>query len=178
MFRRWRRIDQPGLELARIEIASRGVTVCSMLVDGGSAPRGLRYLWMLDKDWRTRSLRLESMTDEDRWLHIERSGVASWRIGGRPAEHLDGCQELDLSATPFCNTLGIRRASEEDEDFTAACISATDLSVTPSRQRYEKLSPRKWRYQDLGVADGFTAILDLDGDGLVKTYEGLFEALS
>ena len=178
MFRRWRRIDQPGLELARIEIAARGVTVCSMLVDGGDAPFGLRYLWMLDKDWRTRSLRLESMADDDGWLHIERAGAASWKIDGKPAAHLDGCQELDLSATPFCNALAIRRTSEEDEDFTAAYISAADLSVTPSRQRYEKLGRRKWRYVDLGVANGFTAVLDLDADGLVKTYEGLFEALS
>lgn len=176
MFRRWRRIDQPGLELARIEIAARGVTVCSMLVDAGPAPLGLRYLWMLDKEWRTRSLRIESMTDDDRWLHIERAGASSWKIDGRPAPHLDGCPELDLSATPFCNGLAIRRLGDDDE-FTAAYILAEDLTVTPSRQRYEKLGPGKWRYIDLGVANGFTAILDLDADGFVTTYEGLFEAL-
>jgi uncharacterized protein len=176
MFRRWRRIDQPGLELARIEIAARSVTVCSMLVDAGPTPFGLRYLWMLDKEWRTRSLRIESMANDDRWLTIERTGASTWKIDGKPAPHLDGCPELDLSATPFCNGLAIRRLGEDGE-FTAAYISAEDLTVTPSRQRYEQLGPDTWRYIDLGVSDGFTAILDLDPDGLVAKYEGLFEAL-
>lgn len=158
-------------------MAARGVTVCSMLIDGGPQPLGVRYLWMLDKEWRTRSLRLESMAEDDRWLHIERTGASSWKIDGKPAPHLDGCPELDLSATPFCNALAIRRLGDHGDEFTAAYIAADDLSVTPSRQRYEKLGPDQWRYTDLGVADGFTAILDLDDDGLVARYEGLFEAI-
>lgn len=48
--------------------------------------------------------------------------------------------------------------------------------MTPSRQRYERISDRNWRYHDLGVASGFSADLQLDEDKLVKTYAGLFEA--
>jgi len=176
MFRRWRRIDQPGLELARIEVDRRGVTACSTIVDAGDKPFGLRYIWMLDAKWRTLSLRIEQLCNDDRWLTVERGGASSWRIDGKPAPHLEGCPELDLSATPFCNAIAIKRLGEGDE-FTAAYISADDLSITPSRQRYEKLGERSWRYVDLGVADGFTARLDLDADGLVERYEGLFEAL-
>ena len=58
-----------------------------------------------------------------------------------------------------------------------AWINAADLSTTPSRQRYEKLDARNWRYIDLGVARGFEAGLHLDSDGMVERYEGLFEAL-
>jgi hypothetical protein len=175
MFRRWKRIDQPGLELVRIEIANRGVTACSTIVDAGPASLGLRYLWMLDDKWRTRSLRVELMNHDDRWLTIERTGNSTWRVDGNPAPHLDGCPEVDLSATPFCNMLAIRRLGEDGE-LTAAYVDAEDLSVTPSRQRYEKLEPGAWRFTDLGVADGFTARLDLDSDGFVERYEGLFEA--
>jgi len=177
MFRRWRRIDQPGLELARIDIEKHGVSVSSTLVDGGEKPFSLRYVWTLDPDWRTRTLRIEQMDGDDRWLTIARSGDASWRVDNRPAPHLDGCAELDLSATPFCNGLAIRLLGSDGE-FDAAYISANDLRITSSRQRYEKINDRNWRYIDLGVAHGFTAALQLDPHGLVERYEGLFEALN
>jgi hypothetical protein len=177
MFRRWRRIDQPGLELARFDIARHGVTVSSTLVDGGKNPFSLRYIWTLDPDWRTRTLRIEHMNGDDRWLTIERTGDVSWRIDRMPAPHLEGCRELDLSATPFCNSLAVKLLGGDGE-FDAAYISATDLSVTPSRQRYERISGAYWRYHDLGVAHGFTAALEFDSDGLVARYEGLFEALT
>ncbi|MDP3738183.1 MAG: putative glycolipid-binding domain-containing protein [Hyphomonadaceae bacterium] len=177
MFRRWRRIDQPGLELARIDIGNRSATVSSTVIDAGEPAFSLRYVWTLDGKWRTKSLRIEQVDHIDRWLTVERTGNSEWRIDGRPAPHLDGCPELDLSATPFCNGLAIRRLGEDGE-FTAAYIDASDLSVTPSRQRYEQLGPSTWRYIDLGVAKGFTAKLELDEDGFVATYEGLFEALN
>jgi hypothetical protein len=64
-----------------------------------------------------------------------------------------------------------------DGEFDAAYIAADNMTVVPSRQRYEKISDTYWRYIDLGVAHGFAAALELDKDGLVARYEGLFEAL-
>ena len=49
--------------------------------------------------------------------------------------------------------------------------------LSPSRQRYEVLEAYRWRYIDLGVANGFEAGLKVDQDGFVIDYEGLFEAL-
>lgn len=177
MFRRWRRIDRPGLELARIDIEKRGVTISSTLVDAGAAhPFSLRYIWTLTPQWRTRTLRVEHMNGDDRWLTIDRAGENTWRLDNKPAPHLDGCDELDISATPFCNTLAMRLLGR-DGALTAAYVDASDLSVQPSRQRYEKISDTHWIYHDLGVAVGFDAHLHLDPDGFVKTYEGLFEAI-
>ena len=177
MFRRWRRIDRPGLELARIDIEKRGVTVSSTLVDAcASHPYSLRYIWTLTPQWRTRTLRIEHMNGDDRWLTIDRAGDSSWRLDNKPAPHLDGCTELDVSATPFCNTLAMRLLGK-DGALTVAYVSAEDLGVQPSRQRYEKFTETHWRYHDLGVADGFTADLYLDDAGLVKMYDGLFEAI-
>lgn len=176
MLRCWRRLDQPGLELARIEPAPDGLSVTSSVIDGGSEPFSLRYTWSLDPDWRTRSLRIDWSNEHDRTLTIEREGDADWKIDGEPAPHLSGCIEVDLSATPFCNGLAIRRLGKSG-DLRAAWINAADLSIVSSRQSYEKLDARNWRYTDMGVARGFEAGLHLDADGLVERYEGLFEAL-
>jgi len=56
-------------------------------------------------------------------------------------------------------------------------VSAPDLTVQPSRQRYERLE-NGWRYVDLGVAKGFTAVLTFDAHLIVRDYEGLFETLN
>ena len=176
MLRCWRRLDQPGLELARIDIGGDGVTVTSNLINGGASPFSLRYSWALDSDWRTRSLRIDFTNAHERTINIERTGDDAWRVAGKEAPQLNGCVELDLSATPFCNGLAIRRLGGPG-DMRVAWINAADLSIAPSRQRYERLDARNWRYIDLGVARGFEAGLHLDGDGMVEHYEGLFEAL-
>jgi hypothetical protein len=48
------------------------------------------------------------------------------------------------------------------------------LSFVPSRQRYERLGAKRFRYTDLGAHQGFEAQLVVDAEGLVRTYEGLF----
>lgn len=178
LFRRWRRLDYPGLEIINIREDSEGWTARSVITDGSEEPFGLVAEWRLDADWRSRSLDLTLIHPEgERSLQIVRVGEASWRVNNQARPDLDGCAEIDVSATPFCNGLAIRHLNGEPGELTALYVLASALSVEPSRQRYERLGPRQWRYVDLGVAKGFTAVLDFNSDRLVRSYEGLFEAL-
>lgn len=177
MIRRWRRLDEPGLEVCRLRPVHDGVLVTASLVHAGAAPFGLDYRWQLDGSWRTRSLHIDLAAEAVRSLSIERAGDTAWRVDGVARPDLDGCAELDLSATPFCNTLAIRMMAGRSGALTVAYVAAPELTVTPSRQRYEAIGPDRWRYVDLGVAKGFEALIAVDGDGLVSGYEGLFEAL-
>jgi uncharacterized protein len=177
MIKRWRRLDEPGLEVLRIEMRSDGVEVKSSVIHAGKQPFGLLYEWASDDAWRTRAVSLHLRGKDDRSMMIERSGMASWRIDGTRRSDLDGCDEIDVSATPFCNSLAIRRLEQRSGELTTVYVDVPAFSVVPSRQRYEQLGSRQWRYVDLSVAAGFQAVLDLDEDGLVSRYEGLFEAL-
>jgi hypothetical protein len=175
MRRIWKRLDQPGLELAEITATDEGFAVRSSLIDGGREPFAMLYTWMLSRDWRTQSMDIAHVTG-DRSLSIERTGDAAWRVNGHNAPHLDGCREIDVSATPFCNGLAIRLLGGDGE-LTAAYVDASTLETMPSRQRYERLGEKLWCYYDLGVAKGFTAELKIDREGFVSHYEGLFEAI-
>jgi uncharacterized protein len=176
--RRWRRLDEPGLEVLHLLAADGGIHVTSELVHAGADPFGLRYAWSLDRDWRTRSLRLSLRHDGgDRACQIERTGPAAWSVDGQPRADLAGCAELDVSATPFCNPLAVRHLGERTGELTVAFVDLPALSIVPSRQRYEALGPGQWRYIDLGAAKGFTAVLTFDPQGLVRDYEGLFETI-
>ncbi len=176
ILRKWRRIDEPGLELMALSRTADGLRVTSSLVHAGEESFGLRYRWELDSSWRTRSLRLDAAGQSEKSLTIERTGGATWRVDGQPRPDLTGCVEVDVSATPFCNTLAIRRMGDADGELVALFVRAPLLSCQPSRQRYERLGSHAWRYIDKGVSAGFTARLDLDAEGLVATYQHLFEA--
>jgi hypothetical protein len=176
VIRRWRRVDEPGLELMTLSRSPSGLTVRSTLVHAGAENCALRYFWTLDTSWRTRTLRLERTEPVEKSLVIERTGDTDWRIDGEARPDLAGCHEVDVSATPFCNSLAIRRMNGADGELLALFVDAPALTCQPSRQRYEHLGPRAWRYVDKGVSDGFTARLDVDEEGLIATYEHLFEA--
>jgi hypothetical protein len=178
MLRRWKRLDHPGLEIMNLSEDEEGWRARSVITDGGEA-FGMICDWRLDRDWRSRSLQL-SLTDSgpERTLSIARAGPASWRVNGDPRPDLEGCLEIDLSATPFCNGLALRRLDYAANELTALYVLAPALSVQPSRQRYDRLGERRWRYVDLGAAKGFEAVLEFDSEGFVRRYEGLFEALT
>jgi hypothetical protein len=57
--KRWRRLDDPGLEVLRVNRSSQGMEVISNLTFGGEPSFSLSYEWSLDASWRTRTLTLE-----------------------------------------------------------------------------------------------------------------------
>lgn len=82
-------------------------------------------------------------------------------MNGSSRSDLDGCDEVDLSITPFCNMLVIKRlglAPGSVADATALYLSFPDLTSVPSRQRYERLDATTVRYVDLGAVRGFQAV--------------------
>jgi hypothetical protein len=177
---RWRRVDQPGLEVLTLRTGRDDVIARSHLVDGGKTPFAVNYQWQLDSQWRTRSLDLRVHQGSEIKLHVERKGDSSWRIDGRARPDLDGCEEIDLAVTPFCNTLALRRLGPPPGgagELTTLYVDFPQLSIVPSRQRYEQLDSHVFKFIDLGASLGFEARLTVDAMGLIRSYEGLFERL-
>jgi hypothetical protein len=97
---------------------------------------------------------------------------------------LEGCVDVDISATPFTNTLPIRRLGlepGESAELRVAYVDVPELAVGPARQRYEYLEERAggglYRFEAPPIEalpSGFTAQIPVDVDGLVIDYPGLF----
>lgn len=170
----WRRIDVTGLERLEIDVApgaviARGSVIC---LEGGGFR--LDHYWRLTSDWRAMELRVERWNADDHAvLHLERNRDG-WTVDGAQRPDLDGADEPDLSVTPFCNTLPIRR-TERSLTLDTAFVDGATLMVGRSRQRYDRLEADRLRYVDLGLSAGFEAELDVDDMGLVLRYEHLFE---
>jgi uncharacterized protein len=132
--------------------------------------------WILcDSSWRVTKARISQIGD-DRTVELVSDGVGNWTDGSAsPLPHLAGAIDIDISVTPFTNTLPIRRLRLETgqaENILAVYIQLPGLTVTTDRQRYTCLAPRLYRYES--VDSEFTRDIEIDDHGLVMTYPGLF----
>jgi hypothetical protein len=113
----------------------------------------------------------------ERGLDLSSDGAGRWTDrSGTPLPDLAGAIDVDLTATPFTNTLPIRRLglrSGQAETITVVYVEVPALTVVASRQRYTCLEPgRRYRFESLD--SGFTRDIEVDDDGLVLTYPDLF----
>ena len=91
-------------------------------------------------------------------------------------EPVRGAVDVDLGWTPFTNTLPIRRLSlavgQKSGPVTAAWVRFPDLGLEPLTQEYERTAARRYRYTSGGGS--FAADLEVDDDGLVIDYSGIW----
>ena len=177
----WAPWEGPGLEHLRLVTSGSGV-VANGLVIGLEAGRPFRigYEIRCDGRWRVREVRAAAPDLGRPVLDLLADGNGRWkRRGGEPVPELDGCIDVDISATPFTNTLPIRRLGlkpGESADVDVAYIRVPELLVGPERQRYgcleEQADGGLYRFEAL--PSGFTAELPVDAEGLVIDYPGLF----
>lgn len=135
------------------------------------------YEMVCEPDWTFRAIRIEAATLE-RALTIESDGRGEWTVDGEWRSDLDECIDIDLSGSPFTNTLPIRRTPlgiDDEAEFTMAWVDLGELSVFPDGQRYTRLDDDTYRFDSLD--SDFTADLTVDADGVVIDYPGLFERL-
>jgi uncharacterized protein len=177
----WAPWERPGLEHLRL-VTSDGDVVANGLVIGLEAGRPFRigYEIRCDGRWRVQEVRAAAPDLGQPVLELLTDGEGHWkRGGGEPMPELDGCIDVDISATPFTNTLPIRRLGlefGESEELAVTYVRVPELLVGPERQRYGFLEAqadsRLYRFEAL--PSGFTAELPVDADGLVIDYPGLF----
>src|SRR3569623_592176 len=89
-----------------------GEIIATSVVIGAFAGRehGTHYILRVGLDWTFKSLRLERTNGAKLELSLS---DGHWSSDGRPLDHLAGCEDIDLSGSPFTNTLPIRRLAWE-----------------------------------------------------------------
>lgn len=174
---RWRRLDAPGEEDAKlVPFKQTWHLMGRVRTEFEGSPALVEYEISCHRDWsfavavigmRWRGTR--------RRLSVSRERPQDWYVSGTPRFDLSACTDLDLSVTPFTNTIPIRRLAltvGEHADVTAAWVRFPELTVEPLLQRYTRLEPNRYRYESL--VSGFVADIETDEDGLVVAYPHLW----
>jgi hypothetical protein len=169
----WRRVRGIGIEHCRVE----GHVADGLVVGVSERPFRARYRVEWDERWRTRSLRVD-LADGDRSVALLSDGEGRWRTAdGKAIAPLDGCLDVDVSVTPFTNTLPVRRlalAPFDSVELTVAYVDVPQLRVGVSRQRYTCLVRRDDGTMHRFESGKFAADIVFDRDGLVVEYPRLF----
>jgi hypothetical protein len=194
----WAGLDEWRAEIAAVDLSESGVVATGVQLGLDPTPYRLDYELDAAHWFVTRRLWVEARGEAwSRTLTLERDEGGAWHADQRqegtvdmaPMEaSLEGLGEAldcDLGLSPLTNLMPIRRhrlhESPGDAELTMAFVTAPELAVAPSLQRYEHVRAGRdgavVRYRDLGLFDGFTAELELDRDGLVRLYPGLARRL-
>jgi hypothetical protein len=177
---RWQAWDGHGIEHLVLREGAREIVAESVVVSSAdSTPFALRYRIRCDKSWRVRSAEI-ALVGSDRKIEIAGDGKGNWSdASGKRLPTLAGAIDIDLSATPFTNTLPIRRLklrAPQSAEIVTVYILVPALTMTTDPQRYTCLEPLK-RYRYDSIDSDFTRDIEVDRRGMVVTYPGLFRRL-
>lgn len=176
----WAPWEGVGLEHLRLRRVEEGYVADGLVIGlADGMPFRLAYRVKADPAWATRKAELVCVTpsgEASRTLRTDGNG--HW-TGAAPLPELEGCRDVDISATPFTNTLAASRlalAPGAAADIRVAYVAVPSLAVRPVEQRYRCLErgPRGGRIVYEALFRNFSAELALDGDGLVLDYPGHF----
>ncbi len=178
----WSVWDTPGLEYLRLTVGDDKIIADGEIMTTLFEDRPIRvdYWIHCDKSWRVREMRVSGDVGELIAVILRSDGEGHWTDeDGNPRSDLDGCIDIDIMATPFTNTLPIRRLEWSEGtsvELNMAYVKLPSLEVVRAPQRYTCLRPREkdglFRYES--VDSGYTNELPVDPDGLVIDYPGIW----
>ena len=181
----WQPVEGTGLEHLRLRAADAGYVAAGVVMGiAAGTPYRLHYKIKCDDSWNTRKVMLEVHTPVGEAVRILRSnGLGRWRDDlGAELPELDGCRDVDISATPFTNTLVIRRANlrpGQGVTLKIVYVNVPGLEIRPAEQRYSCIERTAhggvFGYESVDMHNGFKATLPVDADGLVLDYPELFK---
>jgi len=178
----WTPWSEPGLEHLRLLQVDGTILADSFIVGvSNRMPFRLHYEITCDSNWKVKELGLTILSGNRESMKIRANGQSHWFThAGDPIPLLDGCKDVDISATPFTNTLPIRRLAlspGQSAELLVAYASIPEMELKPERQRYTCLEWNTDRglYKYEGLESGFSTELPVDSEGLVTDYPGLFK---
>ncbi len=174
---RWTSWNNDTVENLVLKETGEGIVAESRIISKGTKRFTATYTIACDLAWHTRHFRVDVDTEGvARTLSLEGDGSGKWSDSSAIVESIDGAIDIDLTATPFTNTLPIRRLGLDEgqsQEIMVAYVLIPDLEVSAKCQRYTCLvENRRYRFEQ--IDDGFVSEMDIDENGLVMTYSGLF----
>lgn len=175
----WRRLDRPGMEVAGFEHGNPNWHLHgTVLLEDSGNPCRLEYAVVCDGAWKTLWARVTG------WIgstpvsqRVARNPAGEWRQNGILCPGVQGCLDIDLAFTPLTNLLPIRRLAlmvGGSAPVLAARLRFPDFALVPLQQTYTREAEHSYRYESDGGK--FTAALEVNGEGLVLRYGGIWVA--
>lgn len=178
----WHRAEEPGVEHLYLREDTEQVAADGMIVGmiDGHLTR-LQYDVQCNPAYQFQSVHVQMLHPFQQTLTLTRSHDGIWRDGEQNIlPELDAAYEIDLSVSPFTNTLPIRRLKlqrDQPAEILVAFIELPAFAIRPERQRYTLIhtSSEYHTYQFEHLSTAYTQDIRVDAAGFVIDYPGLFQ---
>lgn len=136
----------------------------------------VEYRIKANQNWETVLLEINSWhNDLTQLIRLEGDGKGNWMSNGQKSEQFNGCIDVDISLTPFTNTLPVNRLNLRQNQTQEIQVIYCDLfeqQIKSVCQKYTCLSSTEYHYEN--VPNDFEAITQVDESGFVIDYPSLF----
>lgn len=131
----------------------------------------LLYLIKTNPNWETVYFEINAhIGDKETRFSFHGDGKGNWRN-----VDLNGCIDIDISLTPFTNSLPINRLHlkiGERRIVDVLYVDVLERQIKKVQQAYTRISTFKYQYEN--VPNDFEAVITVDRSGFVMDYPGLF----
>jgi len=166
------------MENCLVTISQDHVYVTSTVVgyhDG--KPYQVNYRISANTRWEIRSFHITHRSgSKERDLDFFSVTPGIWTANGEPQPLLNGCLDIDISLTPFTNTLPVKRLpwhNGKTQIVDVIYFDLLDFNIKRAQQQYKQMSKNQFHYANL--PNDFEALITVDDDGFVADYPQLFE---
>ncbi|MGF7118621.1 putative glycolipid-binding domain-containing protein [Methanobacterium oryzae] len=142
----------------------------------GDIPFAMEYDIKLEVDWNIKELSIKSLLDE-RVIKLVHKDNQWYDGSGQHLKEFDDVGFVDISISPFTNTLPIKRVDfkgKEPQKIDIIYFDENLFSLRRLQQIYSKIDERTYRYQDVELPD-FIYDIVVDDDGLLVYFPKLFK---
>lgn len=155
----------------------------SIIVDGHITGEGfgklfqVSYKLTIDLKWQIEAFHIELLSDSSFTLSFQKNKNNQWvNEKCEILSNFNECTDIDISLTPFTNTLPINRLNLPEGSSKEINVIYIDLPTTqckPVKQRYTNLGNGFYKYENL--VSGFTSNIEVDENGFVLNYPGIWQ---
>ncbi|MBD2701227.1 putative glycolipid-binding domain-containing protein [Spirosoma sp. BT702] len=177
----WQAIQWTGLEHFNLTTLTDGFLAEGRLVGvDEDVAYTFQYQIRTDSQWRVLEVIIYTDVVNQVLFHLTADGKGHWYDeSGATLPELTGCIDVDLTLTPFTNTLPIRRLQflpEKSEPIKVVYIELPAGKISPVEQFYTQLAAGTYRFEQPAI--DFVAELAVDADGLILDYPDLFRRIT
>jgi uncharacterized protein len=174
----WTGIEYHSLENCILTITDKGSEINSSIIGAyANELYRIEYRIRTNQYWETTFFEIKSqLYNTVEIIDFRKEGKDSWYVNGQPDGKFNGCIDIDISLTPFTNTLPINRlnlSEKEGEQIKVLYVDVLGRKMMPVQQQYTKLSQTDYKYEN--VPNDFESVIVVDDLGLVVKYPGLFK---
>lgn len=177
----WNGLLNETEEHCAVNYLDKGIMVRSEIEGwAGGKPVYLDYTIKLDIHWNVLEFEvIFHISDVEHIHYFKKDSSGNWTdSSGNEYPDFEGCQYIDISLTPFTNSLpinGLNLAVSQSHEFDLVYIDVMKNTIRKDQQRYTRIGSNSYRFEN--DSSNFTANIEVDNEGFVIHYPNLFDMI-